>query len=129
MRAELRAGVKGHRCTLTFSTVRSRRESRVVFGGVPIEADPAVGVGRERLGSFSATSVGPGVASLPDFTHVALVDQGGDVVVAEASAGGQGHELLGPRDEPFYAHAVTGSSVRRRIAPTRRTYACSKCVA
>ncbi len=48
-----------------------------------------------------------------------MADLGGDFVMAEAGADVEGHALLRPRIESFYAHAVTGSTVRHRIALTR----------
>ena len=44
-----------------------------------------------------------GVGRLPDLAHPALAEEGGDVVVAEAGTGTQGHDLSGTRSGPFYA--------------------------
>ena len=49
---------------------------------------------------------------LPDLAHAALAEQGGDVVVPEAGAGTEGHELLSLLTELVYAQAVNGSSLR-----------------
>ena len=46
--------------------------------------------------------------------------------VAETGARTEGHELCTQRIGTFYAEAVNGSTFRRRIAPTRRTCACSE---
>ncbi len=62
-----------------------------------------------------------GVGGLPDLAHAALAEEGGDVVVADRGAGAEGHELSGTVTEPFYAQAVNGSTVGRRIVPRRRT--------
>jgi len=40
----------------------------------------------------------------------ALTEQGGDVVVVEPGAGAQGHGLLGPRIDTFYARTGSRSS-------------------
>ena len=56
-----------------------------------------------------------GVGGLPDLAHPALANEGGDVIVPEAGAGLQGHDLFGTNIEPFYAQAVHGSSVRCRM--------------
>ena len=59
------------------------------------------------------------------YVEPALAEQGGQIVVPEAGAGEQGHGLLRPRTELFYAQAVTGSSFRRGAAPRGRTDAVS----
>ena len=46
--------------------------------------------------------------------------------MADRGAGAEGHELSGTVAEPFYAHAVNGSTIRHRSAPKRRTYALSE---
>ena len=46
----------------------------------------------------------------PDLANAAFPEQGGHVVAPEAGAGTQGHGLLGPSTEPFYADAVHGST-------------------
>ena len=38
-----------------------------------------------------------GVGGLPDLAHSAFAEESGHVVVAEAGAGGQGHDQLEPR--------------------------------
>ena len=57
------------------------------------------GVGRKCLGQHFEryVPVELRVAGLIHLTHAAFADLGGDVVVAEAGAYGQGHGLLGPR--------------------------------
>ncbi len=47
--------------------------------------------------------------------HPALDDEGGHVVVAETGAGAEGHDQ--GLNGSFYAQAVTGSTLRHRIAP------------
>ncbi len=56
------------------------------------------GVGGERLGQYLERHVPVElrVAGLPDFTHAAFADEGGHVVVPEAGARTQGHDLFGP---------------------------------
>jgi hypothetical protein len=63
---------------------------------------------------------------LPDLAHAAFTEEGGDVIVPEAGAGAEGHELLSLLTGLVYAQAVNGSTVRRSMAPTRRTYARSE---
>ena len=63
----------------------------------------------------------PRVACLPSLIHCSA-EQGGDVVVPEAGAGGQGHNQLA-EDDPFYVHAVNGSTVRHwRCGRTWRSW-------
>ena len=52
-----------------------------------------------------------------------LAEEGDHAVVAEAGAGGQGHDQLEPMFGSFYAHAVNGSTLRHRSAPRKRTCA------
>ncbi len=59
------------------------------------------------------------VGGLPDLAHAPLAEEGGDIVVAEAGAGGQGHDLLGTRTAPFYAHAVNGSTNPAQKCPDK----------
>ena len=47
---------------------------------------------------------------LPHLAHATLAEQGGDVVVAEAGAGIERHDLLGLLTGSFYAEAVHSSS-------------------
>ena len=54
------------------------------------------------------------VGGLPDLAHAALAEEGGHVVVADRSAGTEGHELLSLLTGPFYAEPVHGSTLRRR---------------
>ena len=56
-----------------------------------------------------------GVGGLPDLAHAAFTKQISDVVVAEAGAGGQRHELSDP--EEFYAQAVAGASFQYCVPP------------
>ena len=65
------------------------------------------------------------VGDLPDPSHAAFTQEGGDGVVAEAGAGSEGHELLSLLTGLVYAQAVNGSSVRLRCAPRRRPDAVS----
>ena len=51
------------------------------------------------------------VSRLIDLSHAALADEGGHVVMAEAGADVEGHELLGLRLRSFYAQAVSRYSV------------------
>ena len=48
------------------------------------------GVGQDFQGDFAAQL---GVGGLPDLAHAALPEEGGDVVVPEAGADGQGHGI------------------------------------
>ena len=50
----------------------------------------------------------------PDLAHAAFPEEVGDVVVADRGARAEGHELLGTVAEPFYAHAVDGSTQHPR---------------
>ena len=63
--------------------------------GFPLEAGQPVGVGRERVRQHLQrhVPVERRVASLSDFAHPAFPEEGGHVVVPEAGAGGQGHDL------------------------------------
>ena len=56
------------------------------------------------------------VGGLPHLAHPALAKEGGDVVVADRSAGTEGHDLLSLLTGPFYAEPVHGSTRRRRSA-------------
>ena len=92
---------------------------------LPRESGEAVRIAGEGVGEDLQRDLAAQlrVGGLPDLAHAAFTEEGGDVVVPEAGAGGQGHGLLVPRIGSFYAEAVHGSSVRRRTAPRRRTYA------
>ncbi len=89
--------------------------------GFTLEAGQAVGISRKGVGEDleGDIAVELRVGGLPDLAHPALTEEGSDVVVPEAGAGGQGHGLLGPNGS-FYAQAVHGSSVGRGIAGVRR---------
>ena len=86
------------------------------------------GVGQDLQGDLAAKL---GVSRLPDLAHAAFAKEGGHVVVPEAGADAEGHELLGSRSELFYAEAVHGSSFRLRYDPrtactrARKSFGCS----
>ena len=72
------------------------------------------GVGEDLQGDLA---VELRVGGLPDLAHAAFAKESSDVVVADLGAGAEGHELLGQRDESFYAQAVNGSTCRCRMPP------------
>jgi len=86
---------------------------RVVEAGedlrFPLEPREPIRVSREGVGQDLQRdlAVELRVGGLPDLSHAALAQEGGDVVVPEAGAGSEGHGLLGP-DGPFYARTATG---------------------
>ena len=86
---------------------------------LPREPGEPVGISREgvRQDLLGDLAVELGVGGLPDLSHPALAEEGGHIVVAEAGAGGQGHELCTRLIGTFYAEAVTGTTVRLRWAP------------
>ena len=53
-----------------------------------------------------------------DLAHTAFPEQGGDVVVPEAGADGQGHELCARMIGTFYARTVRGSTVPAQKCPS-----------
>ncbi len=82
---------------------------------LPLEPGEPVRISREGVGEDLQRhlAVELGVGGLPDLAHAAFPEQGGHVVVAEARARTQGHDLLWTSSESFYAEAATGSSFRR----------------
>jgi hypothetical protein len=81
---------------------------------VTLEPGEALWISREGVGEdFQRDlAVELGVGRLPDLAHSPLTEQGGDVVVPEAGASGQGHESVCAEMWTFYAQAVTASSTR-----------------
>ncbi len=65
------------------------------------------------------------VGGLPDLAHAALAEEGGDVVVPEAGAGTEGHDLLGPMTVIL---RPAGQRVHRpaQICPKNRMFAGSE---
>ena len=63
-----------------------------------------------------------GVSRSIHLTHAPLADEGGDVIVAESGADFESHGLLwiyGRSSRAFYAQAVNGSTVMRRMSPSQ----------
>ena len=63
--------------------------------GLPREPGEPVRVSGEGVGEDlqGDLAVELGVGGLPDLSHPAFAEQGGDVVVPEAGAGTEGHDL------------------------------------
>ena len=77
----------------------------------PLEPGEAIwirreGVGQDLQGDLAAQLR---VGGLPDLAHAALAEKGGHVVVVEAGAGSEWHDLV-EANGSFYAEAVHGSS-------------------
>ena len=85
---------------------------------LPREPGQAVRVRREGVGQDLQRdlAVELGVGGLPDLAHAAFPEEGGHVVVAEADAGAEGHDVSTLLIATFYAEAVHGSSVRHCVA-------------
>ena len=93
--------------------------------GLPREPGEPIWISREGVGEDlqGDLAIELRVGGLPDLAHPALAEEGGDVVVPEAGAGGQSHELFESRNEPFYAEAVHRLQRVHRIVPETRTCA------
>ena len=76
------------------------------------------GVGEDLQGDLA---VELRVGGLPDLAHAALAEQGGDVVVAEARAGSEWHDLMRTIGS-FYAEPVNASTIQHRPESAARRF-------
>ena len=101
--------------------------------GLPLEPGEPVRIVREGVGQDlqGDLAVEQGVGGLPDLAHAALTNEGGNVIVPEAGASGQGHggvgsilpaHVLWTCTEPLYAQNMDDAPGVNATAYTQRAW-------
>ena len=88
---------------------------------LPLEPSEPIRISRESVGQDlqGDLAIQLGVGGLPDLTHAPFAEEGGHVVVPEAGAGAEGHDLLSLLTGLVYAQAVQRVHRQAQMCPEK----------